>query len=377
MSLSPCPESPEMTKGHKNSQTAHFAPKILYCGMFRTLLFIAILGALASCSNKYHKFESNYRFSDHGATPKYNSLDVWAAHPDKKDPSDSIPEPLTTESRDTTVDVFFLHPTTYTSLKRMKGDNMDVDDPYTDAKTDYSTILYQATAFNQHAHVYAPRYRQAHISMFYSKDKARAARAFDTAYNDIKTAFIYYLENWNRNRPFIIAAHSQGSFLAERLIKEFFDDPANPYYRFRNKMIVAYIAGWPVPKDYYSTVPMCSSPEQTGCLCSWRTMKKGFVPSYLKEENGNAYATNPLSWTMDSLYVDRDYNKGSILTNFNKLVLHTTDAQLHNGLLWVNKPRFPGSFLIRSRNYHIGDINLYYVNIRRNVTERINAYWKR
>ncbi len=344
--------------------------------MFRSLLLAVFLFALGACSNKYLKYESNYTGNGQFADKSYGNLAVWAAHPDKWDPSDSIPLPLQTESRDTSVDVFFLHPTTYTSLKRMKGDNIDVDDPYTDAKTDYSTILYQATAFNQHANVFAPRYRQAHISMFYTKDKARAARAFDTAYQDIKTAFIYYLENRNHNKPFIIAAHSQGSFLAERLIKELFDDPANPYYRFRNKMIVAYIAGWPVPKDYYNSVPMCSTPQQTGCLCSWRTMKKGFVPSYLKKENGNAWATNPLSWTMDSLYVDRDWNKGAIITNFNKLIPYTTDACLHNGLLWVKKPRFPGSFLIRSRNYHIGDINLYYMSIRQNVTDRINAYWK-
>lgn len=344
--------------------------------MFRSLLLIVFLSVLGACSNKYLKYESNYTGKEQFANRSYGNLAVWAAHPAKWDPSDSIPEPLRAEPRDTTVDVFFLHPTTYTSKKKMKGDNIDVDDPYTDAKTDYSTILYQASVFNQHAKVYAPRYRQAHISMFYIDDKERAARAFDTAYQDVKAAFIYYLEHWNNHRPFIIAAHSQGSFLAERLIKDLFEDPANPYYAYRRQMIVAYVAGWPVRKDYFSTIPMCSNPTQTGCICSWRTLKKGYIPSYLKDENGNALATNPLSWTTDSIYAARTKNEGAVLTRFNKIYKHTTDAQIYNGLIWVKKPHFPGSFLYLSKNYHVGDINLYYVNIRQNITDRINTYMK-
>ena len=33
-----------------------------------------------------------------------------------------------------------------------------------------------------------------------------------------------------------------------------------------------------------------------------------------------------------------------------------------------------GSFLVKNPNYHIGDYNLYYVNIRENVIERMKAY---
>ena len=33
----------------------------------------------------------------------------------------------------------------------------DIDDNYINAKTDYSTILYQASVFNQHARVFAPQ----------------------------------------------------------------------------------------------------------------------------------------------------------------------------------------------------------------------------
>src|SRR5512144_2109397 len=131
-------------------------------------LFILCL-SLYSCADKYLSYKEKYQFSSKNKKPDYSDLNYWAAHPDKWDPSDSIPKPLRKMERDTCVDVFFLHPTMYT--KRIKDNNLnaDIDDPYLNAKTDYSTILYQASVFNQHARIYAPRFREAHISAYYLK----------------------------------------------------------------------------------------------------------------------------------------------------------------------------------------------------------------
>jgi hypothetical protein len=52
------------------------------------------------------------------------------------------------------------------------------------------------------------------------------------------------------------------------------------------------------------------------------------------------------------------------------------DAQVHENILWVSKPKFFGNFLIKSDNYHIGDINLFYNNIRQNVKTRIAVFEK-
>lgn len=175
---------------------------------------------LLSC-NKYKAFQGRYIFKSESGRPVYDSLDYWAAHPWKWDPSDSVPKPLRNELRDSMVDVFFLHPTTYTTKSRNKKLNAAIDDSYINAKTDYSSILYQASVFNQQCRVFAPRYRQAHIGNFFSKDETVRQEAFAIAYADIKAAFTHYLNYWNNGRPIIIAAHSQGSFLAEKLLKEF------------------------------------------------------------------------------------------------------------------------------------------------------------
>jgi hypothetical protein len=339
--------------------------------MGRHLLLVCIISCFAwSCADKYEPFRSNYKFRSKDGHPDYANLDYWAAHPWKWDPSDSVPEPLRNEPTDSLVDVFFIHPTTYT--RNISGTNASIDDDYVNAKSDYSTILYQASVFNQHCRVFSPRYRQASIKMFFTEDKEAAKNALAIAYADVAEAFSYYLEHWNHGRPIIIAGHSQGSLLAEKILKEFFEH--KPLAR---QLVVAYVPGWSVPKDYFNGLGMCSDSSQTGCVCSWRTLKKNYLPPILKPEKGNSLATNPLNWTTSGEYASRKLNKGSILFRFNKVYPKTTDGWISNGILYVHKPRFPWSFLFFRRNYHVGDINLYYINLRENIARRIAAYEKR
>ena len=58
------------------------------------LPFIALF-ILSSCSNSnYAKLEPVYAQQKYQEVPDYSNLQFWAAHPDKKDPSDSVPAPL-------------------------------------------------------------------------------------------------------------------------------------------------------------------------------------------------------------------------------------------------------------------------------------------
>ena len=332
--------------------------------------FLVFLIVLASCSSKYAQLSKRYTFKTPAGSPDYSNIDHWAAHPWKWDPSDSVPSPLRAEPRDSIIDVFFLHPTSLT--KGENTGNASLDDALLNAKTDYSSILYQASVFNQHARVFAPRYRQAHIRNFFEKDTALAKLHFDTAYQDLRTAFLYYLNNWNNGRPFIIAGHSQGALMAEKIYKEFIEGK-----ELEKKMIAGYFIGWPIPMSQFKKEQICEDSLDLNCLCSWRTMKRGFIPSYMKKGHENTYVTNPLSWTTTEERIPRSFNKGSVLLNFNKIYPKTTEAKIQQGLLVVRKPKFPGSFLYFKRNYHIADINLYYINLRENLDQRIRHYFSR
>ena len=334
------------------------------------LIGFPFLILFSSCSDKYLAYKSLYQFNSKDKKPDYSNLNFWAAHPLKWDPSDSIPKPLRKEKRDTLADVFFLHPTIYTRQLKDSSLNADINDAYLNAKTDYSSILYQASVFNQHARIYAPRFREAHISAYFTNDTLASLHAFATAYADIKSAFDYYLKNYNNGRPIIIASHSQGTTHALHLLKDYFEN--KPLQR---QLVAAYLVGMGIPKDFFSSLKMCEDPTQTGCVCGWRTFRKGFKPDYVEAEKGNSFVTNPITWKTDSEYAPREMNAGSVLFKFNKVYRKTTDAQIQENVLWVRKPKFPWSFLYSAKNYHVGDINLYYMNIRENIGRRINNYF--
>jgi len=300
----------------------------------------------------------------------YSQLSNWAAHPWKKDPADSVPQPLRKNFyADSSADIFFIHPTTYTDPEKQFGWNAPVDNVALNKKTDGSTILYQASIFNEAGRVFAPRYRQAHISAYFTHDRAAALAAFDMAYEDVKAAFQYYLEHYNNGRPIIIASHSQGTSHAKRLLKEFFDGKP-----LQHQLIAAYLVGIAVEPDYFTTIPVCKTSDETGCICSWRTFKENYEPLYVQKENFTAIVTNPLTWNIDQPSASNRSNKGAVLLKFNKIIPHAVNAEVHDGVLWVNKPHFFGSIFYTAKNYHIGDYNLFYMNVRENVKRRINSF---
>lgn len=302
--------------------------------------------------------------------PNYSHLANWAAHPDIVDSADAVPsDQFRNTQEQTKADVFFLHPTTYTGDKGQKWWNAPLNNTDLNKKTDRSAILHQASIFNGAGRIYAPRYRQAHLHAFFTKkEPIKSSEAFELAYADIKNAFKYYLDTYNGGRPIILACHSQGTVHGMRLLKEFFEDKP-----LQEKLVVAYLVGIAVPKDYFTSIPICEDSLQTNCFCSWRSYRTGYTPHRFVDTT--AVVVNPLSWTTDHAVAPKSLNQGTILRKFHKEpVIHLSDAQIYQGVLWVSKPKFPGSFLLTTRNYHVGDYNLFWVNVRKNVEARTKVF---
>lgn len=300
----------------------------------------------------------------------YSDINNWAAHPWKKNLSDSVSEGIKDRRiNDSIVDVFFIHPTTYLN-KEFIDWNADISNIEINDKTDQTAILYQASVFNEQSRLFAPRYQQAHINSYYIKSDIAKAY-FDIAYNDVKEAFEYYLKYFNNGRPIIIASHSQGTTHAGRLLKEFFDDKP-----LQKQLVCAYIIGMPIPEHYFPTLKPCLNENQTGCFVGWRTYKNGYVPKLIQEESFKSIVVNPLTWDTLEKKAPVNLNKGGILQNFKKIVPEVVDAQVHQNVLWACKPNVFGKFFFTKKNFHIGDINLYYMNIRENVRTRIDNFLK-
>lgn len=330
-----------------------------------TIFFILLL-FLNACSVR--KMQALKTAQPDTNSPDYAQLQYWAAHPGKWDPSDSIPAPLRAKHHfDSSVHVFFVHPTTYTS-KHDSSDNASLLDQALNTKTDGSSILYQASVFNQYP-VFAPRYRQAHLRNYYVEDTLRAIAAFDLAYADVRAAFLYYWKNENWGKPIVIASHSQGTTHAIRLIQEFFDGkPA------RTQLVAAYLICMHMPAERFQQLPACRDSLSTGCVLGWRTYQMDYLPPFVQKERDSSLVVNPLNWRMDFSYVPNRESKGAVLRNFNKVLPRAVDAQVQGKVLWIHKPDVPGKILLRMKNYHIGDLNLFYVDIRENVEARVRAY---
>jgi hypothetical protein len=272
--------------------------------LFRTLITVILFASffyISSCTTQKYIRSINYNFKNNNSNPDYSNLNYWSAHPFKHDPSDNNPSDLNHESKDSLADVFFIHPTTYTDKKMPMGWNADIDNRGLNNKTDRSTILYQASVFNKYCRVFAPRYRQANLQAFYTADKERGGAAFDTAYEDVRAAFIFYLNNYNNGRPIIIASHSQRTLHAGRLLKEFFEGKP-----LQKQLVCAYLIGLPVFSNYFTLLKPCEDSTAIGCFVSWRTFEEGYTAQYVAKETLAACVINPLTW-------DHGYNPSPCL----------------------------------------------------------------
>lgn len=339
---------------------------------------LSILIALPFFTIAQNTYKGKYTVEDLDKippAPDYENVNYWIAHPEEEDMADLVPGKGEIKEYQSTadVDVFFVYPTIYT--KRQKKENpwfADVDDEKLNKNIAKSTIKYQATVFNSSGKIYAPLYRQAHIDIYHADDLELKVEALDFAYKDVKRAFEYYLENWNNGRPIIIASHSQGTTHAISLLRDFFENKP-----LKKQLVSAYVIGMPLSKNVLSDIPICTESNDTGCWLTWNAYIRDYYPPNHEFWYFNGLNVNPLNWKITDEYVSYGENKGGLLKNYRRIRSGLSDAQNHDGMLWINKPNFFWKFLINWDRYHVLDYNLFYMNIRENVEERVESYMKK
>ncbi len=333
-----------------------------------TPLLTATLLALLSACNIRKPPKVNFEDCILPAAPDYTNLDHWAAHPDKTDEADGVPiSSLQNRQAEAQVDVFFIHPTTFLVDDAWNG---DLADKKLNKKTDESAIRHQASIFNGACRVYAPRYRQMVYGGFFAEGEQRRTgnQAFEIAYQDVKTAFEYYLEYENEGRPFVLATHSQGTAHAIRLTREFLDGKP-----LSEQLVTAYLVGWPIPADTFNVLKPCQTPGETGCYTTWCTFAWDYFPEEAVAAYQNAYCSNPVSWTADTLTTARSMHKGAVLKGYKKIYTQALETKA-TSILWSTKPDVPLKALYNIKNYHVGDYNLFWMDVRENVELRVRKY---
>lgn len=345
-----------------------------YSRNFNKIIIIFFIVFLGACQKKKEEIIIGFEDSTLPQKPDYKQIDSWVAHPSKNDMADSLPKDLPKDLilKAQEVDIFFIYPTSYLKKENRPNQwNAAINDFELNKITETSSILNQASVFNGLGRIYAPRYRQAHLWSFFENPAiGNGKKALDLAYSDVKEAFEYYLKNENNGRPIIIAGHSQGSLHGKLLLKEFFDGKP-----FQNKLVIAYLPGMSIKATEFKYLQPSQNSKEVGVWASWNTFSNGFEPKNLNTYFKNAVSINPISWSNEPQTIMNKYNIGGVGRNFT-YIKNPCSAQVHEGILWMGDLNIPGAKLLKIKNWHFADYNLYWGAIRKNAFERTEKYFK-
>jgi len=330
------------------------------------LTFIFLLAIPFAASGGGKKSPGAFDLSRVPSVPDYSNPDHWSALPFRLDEADVLPKGETWVSDSLKkADVFYIYPTIYTKGKNW---NADIGDDKLNKKIDTKPVHFQASVFNESCRVYAPRYRQSHVAVFFEDSTSDGTQALELAYADVKAAFEYYLKHYNNGRPIIIAGHSQGSWHTRKLLQEYFDTTA-----LKQQLVAAYIIGYTIREDMYESLSLCKGPDETGCFVSWMSYKEGHQPKW--EAAKKTTSVNPITWTTDQTKVAASNNAGTVVLNLQKIKPGKSSAEVFDWkegtILYVKNK---SSLLRLLGNLHIADYNLFYQDIRSNVKNRLNIY---
>ena len=324
-----------------------------------------LLWFITGCKISYKTY--NFEDSPNIETPDYSKTNSWAVLPNNL--PDEIAYLNKTEEKKN-ADVFFIYPTLIDG-KNQKEWNSNIWDSEIRYDVINRPVKYQASAWMDAANLYVPFYRQAHIRVFNEKYREEGLKALNFAYEDIRNAFIYYLKNFNDNKPFIIASHSQGTVHAKRLISEFIDGK-----ELQKKLIAAYLVGIKVKKNEFKNIKPMNSPNEIGGFVSWNSYKFNKYPKKDSYEDWfrGGVTSNPITWD-DSKEAGKESHKGLLYRNM-KIFPKNINIKLIDGIVWASLPNVPGKLFLKPvRSYHFADINLFWLDISENAKLRVEQWF--
>lgn len=283
--------------------------------------------------------------------------DNWALHPHS----------LTKD-----VDCFMLYPTIYGGRYGM---NMPENDESLRSRAVMS-LQEMKGVFEDSCHIFAPFYRQMAMAGLYLPVKEQEEH-LSIALEDVINAFLHYLRNDNQGRPFILAGHSQGAHLLLLLMKALFNDPV-----LQSLLVAAYIIGYAVTKEDLAECPwlkVASSADDLGRIITYNSQSATAVGSPIHKPG--SCCVNPLIWNQSGEYAPRWKNKGSVFVTENGCAGDSipgfTDAWINEHGALIVDPVDTTELdvgLFPAGVYHRYDYAFFYLNLKENVANRIQAF---
>lgn len=298
------------------------------------------------------------------AAPDYSDAANWAY--------------LETEDTEKAADVFFICPSVYGGSDdacNMSLSDMDTKESFVGA------INMEKGIYDADSRFFAPYYRQIGLNV-YEMPEADRDPYLETAYADVRDAFLYYMENYNEGRPIVLAGFSQGADMCLRLMKDLFDDEA-----LADQLVACYAIGWRITQedlDEYPHLKVASGENDTGVIVSFNSEAEDINDSLMIPEGTKTYAINPLNWKTDSTPADKSLNQGACFTDYSgeitSEISELTGAYIDEtrGALKVpdvSPEDYPAGLPIFTDGvYHLYDYQFFYRNLQENVQTRIDAF---
>lgn len=275
-------------------------------------------------------------------------------------------------------DVFFICPTVYGGTE--ESYNMSLEDEATKEAFLGATNM-EKGIYEEDTRFFAPYYRQAGLNVYELSPEEREPY-LALAYEDVKAAFTYYLDNYNQGQPIILAGFSQGADMSIRLLKDCFAQE-----EVNDLLVACYAIGWSITEEELEEYPhlqFAAAEDDTGVIISFNSEAEEVTDSLMIPAGTRTLAINPLNWKTDSTPASKEENLGACFTDYSGTIVteipQLTGAYIdpERGALKVtdvSAQDYPPVLSIFSDGvYHLYDYQFFYRNLQENVGVRMDAY---
>ncbi len=308
--------------------------------------------------------------------PEYGARGAWLLWP---------------ETATKSIDVFYVHSTTYYRRRRW---NAPINHDDADSVRRLIAAPNEAGPFLQVGDVYGPRYREATVySLFTHKYDGLAAQ--ELAFEDVRRAFDVFLSARDSERPLMLVGYGQGGLHVLGLLNQYFQGEVNP---LRHRLAAAFVIGFPTPEPFLDRLspafPVCETAASVRCLVSYVDFEARFSEEMtrarrrtlvwdqsgrLQSAPGDALVcVNPLSWAPQGAYQEPSQHKGAASATgvgFGARppkIARAIGARCDRGILVVDRPR--QTYLRRSGWYgakwKAQPYNVFYFDLEENAALR-------
>lgn len=330
-----------------------------------SIISIFVLSMLIpACGNASEKDESN----PFGTSPDsvYKNDSSWVIKEDNENNA---------------TDTFFICPTCTSGDEGMY--NLQINDENRRSYFEGNALM-EKQLYAESTRFFAPYYEQALLQV-YSLEKSAQEQYLSKAYESVKEAFNYYMENYNGGNAIILAGFSQGADMCLRLLKDYFTTEA-----MAKKLVACYAIGWIVSDDYLAQseyLKAATGETDTGVIVSFNSEAAEVTSSFVVGENEHSNCINPINWKTDGTVATKEENLGTCFYS-TRGYIKSEESHLcgcyvepKRGVLKVTdiaSEDYPNKLAFSKDGvYHTYDYQFFYKNIQQNVFKRIISYYSK